>query len=96
LQIVYFLLVARTYAVSDMSQTYPLMRGICVGIFSMSLGSKRGNRQGVYFALLNAPVAVVAALRETSILFGTLIAGFLLREHVGMRRILSACKLKLA
>src|SRR6202042_2494694 len=27
LQIVYFLLVARTYQVADMSQTYPLMRG---------------------------------------------------------------------
>src|ERR1700689_3595360 len=26
-QIVYFLLVARTYQVADMSQTYPLMRG---------------------------------------------------------------------
>jgi drug/metabolite transporter (DMT)-like permease len=38
-----------------------------------------------------APVAVVAALRETSILFGTLIAGLMLKEHIGMRRIIAAC-----
>jgi drug/metabolite transporter (DMT)-like permease len=197
-QIVYFLLVARTYQVADMSQAYPLMRGtaplivavvsvlrlgdvltpiawtgivaICLGIFSIALGSRVRNRRGIYLALLNAlviagytlidgtgvrrsgapaaytlwvflltgiplavwataahrsvftayfvrywrlgvaggvgttasyglalwamtvaPVAIVAALRETSILFGTLIAGFVLREHVGPRRLISAC-----
>ena len=198
LQVIYFLLVARTYQVADMSQTYPLMRGtaplivalvsefklgdalsttawagvvaICVGIFSMALGGKAGDRRGVYLALLNAlviagytlidgtgvrhsgapaaytlwvflltglpltawvaatarsafrayiarywrlglaggigttasyglalwamtvaPVAVIAALRETSILFGTLIAGLVLREHIGPRRLVAAC-----
>jgi drug/metabolite transporter (DMT)-like permease len=198
LQIIYFLLVARTYQLSDMSQTYPLMRGtaplivalvsefrmgdvlsttawagvitICLGIFSMALGNKDADRKGVYLALLNAvviagytlidgtgvrrsgapaaytlwvflltgvplalwaasarrstflpylgrhwrlgfaggvgttasyglalwamtvaPVAIVAALRETSILFGTIIAGLVLREQVGPRRLVSAC-----
>jgi drug/metabolite transporter (DMT)-like permease len=198
LQIAYFLLVARTYAVADMSQAYPLMRGtapllvalvtvpplgdslsafawigvigISVGIFSMTLGSKLEHRNGIYLALLNAfviaaytlidglgvrrsgspaaytlwvflltglplaiwvvarrssvfvphvarhwrigmvggvatttsyglalwamtmaPVAVVAALRETSILFGTLLAGFVLKEHIGVRRLVAAC-----
>jgi drug/metabolite transporter (DMT)-like permease len=43
------------------------------------------------WAMTRAPLAVVAALRETSILFGVLIAGLLLREPVGPRRILSAC-----
>jgi drug/metabolite transporter (DMT)-like permease len=38
-----------------------------------------------------APVAVVAALRETSILFGTVIAGLVLKEHIGLRRVISAC-----
>ncbi len=197
-QILYFLLVARTYQVSDMSQTYPLMRGaaplivalvsalkpgdvlsttawvgiiaICLGICSIALGNRTSNRKGVYLALLNAlviasytlidgtgvrrsgapaaytlwvflltgvplalwatfvrrsmfidccgrywrlglaggvgttasyglalwamtvaPVAIVAALRETSILFGTLIAGLVLKEHVGPRRLISAC-----
>ena len=196
-QIAYFLLVARTYQISDMSQAYPLMRGtaplivalvsefqmgdvlsptawagviaICVGIFSIALGNKVNDRRGVSLALLNAlviagytlidglgvrrsgapaaytlwvflltglplalwaasarrsvffpyfrrhwrfglaggvgttasyglalwamtvaPIAVVAALRETSILFGTLIAGLVLREHVGARRLISA------
>jgi len=198
LQIVYFLLLARTYQISDMSQAYPLMRGtaplivalvsqfqmgdvlsraawagvigICLGIFSIALGNQVNDRKGIYLALLNAlviagytlidgagvrrsgapaaytlwvfllaglpltlwaasargsaffpyfgrywkfglaggvgttasyglalwamtvaPIAVVAALRETSILFGTLIAGLVLREHVGPRRLISAC-----
>jgi drug/metabolite transporter (DMT)-like permease len=43
------------------------------------------------WAMTLAPIAVVAALRETSILFGTLIAGFVLREHIGPRRVISAC-----
>jgi drug/metabolite transporter (DMT)-like permease len=43
------------------------------------------------WAMTIAPIAVVAALRETSILFGTLIAGFVLREHIGPRRVISAC-----
>jgi drug/metabolite transporter (DMT)-like permease len=197
-QIVYFLLVARTYQVADMSQTYPLMRGtaplivalvsvlqmgvvlspiawtgvlaICLGILSIALGNRLKERRGVYLALVNAlviagytlidgvgvrrsgapaaytlwvflltglpltlwaisarriefsayfrghwrlglaggvgttasyglalwamtvaPVAIVAAMRETSILFGTLIAALVLRESVGPRRLISAC-----
>jgi drug/metabolite transporter (DMT)-like permease len=198
LQVAYFWLVARTYEVADMSQTYPLMRGtapllvalvtvfrmgdslsvtawigligISVGIFTMMLGCKLDHRKGIYLALLNAfviaaytlvdgigvrrsgspaaytlwvflltgvpfsiwaiarrrtvflphiarhwpiamvggigatasygialwamtlaPVAVVAALRETSILFGTLIAGIALQEHIGAPRVFAAC-----
>jgi drug/metabolite transporter (DMT)-like permease len=198
LQLVYFVLVARTYQIADMSLTYPLMRGtapflvalvtvfrlgdplsfvawcgvigICVGVFSMALGSNLRQPTGIYLALLNAlviagytlvdgigvrlsgapaaytlwiflvtgmpfavwalaarggsfvpyvarywrlglaggigttasyglalwamtvaPVAVVAALRETSILFGTLIAGLVLKERIGVRRIVPAC-----
>jgi drug/metabolite transporter (DMT)-like permease len=40
-----------------------------------------------------APVAVVAALRETSILFGTLIAGLVLKEPMGPRRVIAACSI---
>ncbi len=202
-QIVYFVLLARTYQVADMSQTYPLMRGtapllvaivsvlalgahltatmwigvgiICFGILGMAAGGPRGNRQGVAFALANAvviagytvidglgvrrsgapaaytlwiflvsgpplavwalrtrdsaalgayvrrnwhlgliggagslasyglalwamtvaPIAVVAALRETSILFGAIISGLLLREHVGWARLAAACTIAL-
>ncbi len=197
-QVTYFLLVARTYQVADMSQTYPLMRGtaplivalvsvfrlgeslspvawagvigICLGIFSIAFGNDLRDRRGVYLALVNAlviaaytlidglgvrrsgapaaytlwvflltglplavwgltarrstflpylrrywllgiaggigttasyglalwamtlaPLAVVAALRETSILFGTAIAGLVLKEPLGARRIIAAC-----
>jgi drug/metabolite transporter (DMT)-like permease len=202
-QVVYFALLARTYQVADMSQTYPLMRGtapllvaivsvlalgapltatmwagvaiICLGILGMATGVRRGNRQGVGFALANAvviagytvidglgvrrsgapaaytlwiflisgvplaawalrtrrraalaeyarrnwhfgliggvgslasyglalwamtvtPIAVVAALRETSILFGAIISGLLLKEHVGLARFAAACTIAL-
>jgi drug/metabolite transporter (DMT)-like permease len=43
------------------------------------------------WAMTVAPIAVVAALRETSILFATLIAGVVLRERIGPRRVVSAC-----
>jgi drug/metabolite transporter (DMT)-like permease len=198
LQIIYFLLVARTYHVADMSQAYPLMRGtaplivaivsalkmeealsaiawvgvlvICLGILIMALGGTLKDRRGMRLAFLNAlviagytlidglgvrksgapaaytlwvfllagaplavwvismrratfvsyigrhwalglaggagttasyglalwamtiaPIALVAALRETSILFAALIAGFVLREPIGPRRVISAC-----
>lgn len=42
------------------------------------------------WAMTRAPVAAVAALRETSILFATLIAALLLRERVGPARLLAA------
>jgi len=34
------------------------------------------------WAMTQAPIALVAALRETSVIFGTLIAAFFLKEHV--------------
>lgn len=43
------------------------------------------------WAMTRAPVAAVAALRETSILFATAIAAFILREPVGRRRVAAAC-----
>ena len=196
LQIAYFGLLARIYRIADMSQTYPLMRGvaplivtlaaiillgeipsekaalgiviICCGILVMMFTSGRQSRPGLALALLNAvviggytlvdgigvrlsaapaaytlwiflltgtgialyaaltrlaetcqyvqanwrlgvigglgtltsyglalyamtlaPVAVVAALRETSILFAVAISGLVLGERIGRVRILS-------
>jgi drug/metabolite transporter (DMT)-like permease len=43
------------------------------------------------WAMTIAPVAVIAALRETSILFGVVIAGLVLKERVGPRRVIAAC-----
>lgn len=197
LQVVYTVLVAKTYQVSDMSQTYPLMRGtapllvalisvlalgdslsglawsgigvICLSILAMAMNGRMRSRKGIGLALLNAcfiagytlvdgtgvrlsdtalgytlwtflmngfcllawamvarrreatrylclhwkkgllggvgtlgsyglalwamtqaPLAVVAALRETSILFGALIAFVLLKEKVAGLRIAAA------
>ncbi len=42
------------------------------------------------WAMTMAPIAMVAALRETSILFATAISAFILRERVGPARIASA------
>lgn len=47
------------------------------------------------WAMTLAPVPVVAALRETSILFGTLIAAVILKEHVGPARVASAIMIAL-
>jgi drug/metabolite transporter (DMT)-like permease len=43
------------------------------------------------WAMTRAPVAVVAALRETSILFGAVIAAAVLKEKLGSARIAAAC-----
>jgi drug/metabolite transporter (DMT)-like permease len=43
------------------------------------------------WAMTLAPIAVVAALRETSILFGTIISGLVLKEQVGFTRAAAAC-----
>lgn len=43
------------------------------------------------WAMTLAPVAAIAALRETSILFATAIAAFVLGERVGRVRIAAAC-----
>jgi drug/metabolite transporter (DMT)-like permease len=42
------------------------------------------------WAMTHAPVAVVAALRETSILFGMAIAGLILHERIGAARLAAA------
>ena len=47
------------------------------------------------WAMTYAPIAVVAALRETSILFVTLISVFILHEPVSGRRIAGACVIAL-
>ena len=195
-QIVYFVLLARTYQVADMRGTAPLLVAIvsalalgahltaavwigvgviCLGILAMAVGARRGNRTGVAYALANAvviagytvidglgvrrsgapaaytlwiflisgiplaawalrtrgratlaeyvrgnwyfgliggagtlasyglalwamtvaPIAVVAALRETSIVFGAVISGLILKEPVGLARFAAACTIAL-
>lgn len=45
----------------------------------------------VLWAMTTAPIAIVAALRETSILFGTAISALVLRESVGRARLIGVC-----
>ncbi len=42
------------------------------------------------WAMTMAPVAMVAALRETSILFGMILSLFLLREYISLKRLVGA------
>lgn len=197
-QVLYFVLVASTYRIADMSQTYPIMRGtapllvatvsvlvlaeslsafawlgiavISLGILSMAAAPSAGQKTGLMLALINAgviacytlidgvgvrksgapvaytlwvflltgiplaawalvarraefcayvtrhwrlgviggvgtvasyglalwamtqaPIATVAALRETSILFGVVISAWVLKEHLTRVRIVAAC-----
>ncbi|HET9594941.1 MAG TPA: EamA family transporter, partial [Anaeromyxobacteraceae bacterium] len=41
----------------------------------------------VLWSMTRAPIAAVAALRETSVVFGSLVAALRLREPLGARRI---------
>jgi drug/metabolite transporter (DMT)-like permease len=43
------------------------------------------------WAMTRAPVATVAALRETSVLFAVLLGSWLLKEHFSPRRAVGAC-----
>jgi drug/metabolite transporter (DMT)-like permease len=73
--------------------------GLICGGGAMSAGS-----YGIaLWAMTQAPVALVAALRETSILFATAIAALVLRERISRTRLLAvgliaggACAMRLA
>jgi drug/metabolite transporter (DMT)-like permease len=59
-------------------------KGIFIGVISFA------GYGLVLWAQTFAPIAQVTALRETSVVFGALIAFFFLREHLGARRWLGA------
>ncbi|MDQ8934315.1 SMR family transporter [Acinetobacter rudis] len=59
---------------------FGILGGICtIGSYTLAL-----------WAMTQAPVAMIAALRESSILFALIIAIFVLKEKVGLIRLLSA------
>ena len=49
----------------------------------------------VLWAMTQAPVAAVAALRETSVIFAALLGSIFLRERFGRRRLIAACAVAL-
>ncbi|MCF4165404.1 DMT family transporter [Zavarzinia compransoris] len=61
------------------------------GLAVLGGASAMGSYGLVLTAMTLAPVALVAALRETSMLFATGLALFLLHEKVGARRVAAAC-----
>lgn len=104
LQVAYFELVARTYRVAGMGRTYPVMRGtapLLVAIAGIWLLDDRPSGTalagivaicaGILCMAARRHPGVIAALRETSILFGTLIAGFVLGAPLTPVRIAGAC-----
>lgn len=62
-----------------------------LGIAIVGGASAMGSYGLVLTAMTLAPVALVAALRETSMLFATAFALFLLHEKVGAQRVAAAC-----
>lgn len=64
--------------------------GILCGGFSLS------SYVLALWAMTRAPIASVAAVRETSIVFGTLLGAFVLREHVTWIRASAACTIAAA
>ncbi len=67
-----------------------LLRPRDIGLGVMGAAASVGSYGLVLTAMTMAPVALVAALRETSMLFATAFAAFLLKEQVGMRRVAAA------
>lgn len=64
----------------------------CRGTMGRGLAAGIGNLASyslVLWAMTGAPIPVVAALRETSILFGTAIAGLVLKESINPWRIVA-------
>lgn len=80
---IYAVLTNRTLFLETIRATLP--QGITAGLGNLASYAL------VLWAMTQAPIPLVAALRETSILFGTAIAAFLLRERVGPVRALAAC-----
>jgi drug/metabolite transporter (DMT)-like permease len=58
-----------------------------MGIMLLGGAANLGSYSLALWAMTRAPVAAVAALRETSILFAIAIAGLVLREKISAQRL---------
>lgn len=81
-----------TFAIAMLWRPYAVMRAIRIALPTRCLGAAM--QVGAYWiavwALAHAPLGMVSALRETSVLFGALISTFLFREGLGVWRFVSA------
>src|SRR5258708_4174193 len=81
--VAYYTFLLKAYSYGDLSHTYPIARR--PGPLLVAAGS------GVaIYALVLGRMAHVAALRETSVLFGALMGTLLLGEPFGLRRVAAA------
>ena len=98
-QIIYFLLVARTYQVSDMSQAYPLMRGAAPLLVALVTLTRIG-RDSLSFAAWVGVAAICLGISVIALggrigdrkgvllalLNAVFIAGYTLIDGIGVRR----------
>ena len=103
LHVVYNLMLLASYELGEFSQMYPLARGTSpwvVALFSVAvLGHALPLTELigvltvsaiVLWAQTSGALAPIAALRETSIVFGALIGAIFLGERLGVRRAVAA------
>jgi drug/metabolite transporter (DMT)-like permease len=89
---VMFLLHGPVFPIAAATRRDPLARqrphvilsGLCAGVLSV------GAYTLVLWAQTRAPLAIVASLRETSVIFAALIGAFFFNERFGARRTLAA------
>jgi multidrug transporter EmrE-like cation transporter len=97
LQVLYFILVARTYEIADMSQTYPLMRGIAPLLVAMvsavAFGVSLSVTMWIGVAVICAGILSMAARTPAAdrrgirlaFLNAVVIAGYTLIDGMGVR-----------
>ena len=83
-----FVIARRRRAASDYA-VRNWRRGLAGGVFLV------GSYGIVLWAMTRAPVAAVAALRETSVIFAAILGSIFLKEPFGRQRIISACAVAL-
>src|SRR5437764_536324 len=75
--ILYFAFLAGAYRWGELSYTYPVVGGACaVASYGIAL-----------WAMTRAPIAIVAVLRETAVIFAAVIAAVVLKEKFTRRRL---------
>src|SRR6266852_2436078 len=104
IHLVYFPALIESYRAGDMGQVYPIARGSAPLMTAISTTAFIGERLGLLgwsgilllvagvmlLAMRVAPIAIVAALRETSVLFGAVIAVTFLKEPLRAGRVVAA------
>src|SRR5204862_454743 len=87
--VAYYTFLLKAYSYGDLSHTYPIARGHWWRGAIGGVIANTGYGIAIY-ALVLGPMAHVAALRETSVLFGALMGTVLLGEPFGARRVVAA------